>query len=91
VICGLLASAAASAAIVPAASAAILGRPDPGGPGGTRLIPVPATIVREIHVGGMAGWQIGLIAVGTALMAAVVAVLLDRTLSNRRAAYATIA
>ena len=37
-----------------------------------------------IHTGGMPGWQIILIAVGAALCAAVVAVLLDRARAARR-------
>ena len=36
----------------------------------------------------MAGWQITLIALGAALVAAALAVLLDRTLAARRAATA---
>jgi hypothetical protein len=50
---------------------------------------VPA--VRVVTAGGMAGWQITLIALGAALAAAVVAVLLDRTLAARRAISATTA
>lgn len=41
----------------------------------------PAT---TIVAGGMPGWQIALIAVGTALFAATLAVLADRTLASRR-------
>jgi hypothetical protein len=37
-----------------------------------------------IHDGGMPGWQITLIAVGAALCAAVLAVLLDRVWAERR-------
>ena len=44
-----------------------------------------------VTAGGMAGWQITLIALGAALVAAVVAVLLDRALAARRAASATTA
>jgi hypothetical protein len=39
--------------------------------------------------GGMAGWQIALIAVGAALLGAVVAVLLDRARAARRHQAAT--
>lgn len=81
VIIGML----ASAAIVPAASAEIL---VPGSGGATRLAPVPAATIRVINVGGMASWQITLIAVGAAVVAAAVAVLLDRTLATHRAASA---
>jgi hypothetical protein len=73
-ICGLL----ASAAVVPAAFARML--PDGGPPyGPAPAAPVPATTVRVITVGGMAGWQIALIAIGAALLAATVAVLVART------------
>ena len=73
--CALL----ASAAIVPAASASI--PITPGGPD----VP-PATVA--VFAGGMAGWQIILIALGAALIAATVAVVLDRTLAAHRAATA---
>jgi hypothetical protein len=81
--CGLL----ASAAVVPAAFA----NPVPIGDGGTiPLAPVPAT-VRVVTTGGMAGWQIALIAVGAALVAAAAALLIDRARASRRAASATTA
>ena len=73
--CALL----ASAAIIPAAFASI-----PITPGGPDVPPV--TI--PVFAGGMAGWQITLIAVGAALVAATAAVVLDRTLAARRAATA---
>jgi hypothetical protein len=44
-----------------------------------------------ITAGGMAGWQIALIAVGAALVAAAVAVLLDRKLAGRRGVTAATA
>lgn len=78
----------ASAAIVPAASAEIL-VPGSGGAGGTtRLAPVPAATIRVVNAGGMAGWQITLIAAGAAVVAAAVAILLDRKLATHRAASA---
>ena len=46
--------------------------------------PRPATITRVITTGGMPGWQITLIALAAALVAATAAVLLDRTLARRR-------
>jgi hypothetical protein len=83
VTCGLLASAAA----VPAAFALVL---PPGGQGGTTgVAPVPAATVRVITAGGMAGWQVTLIALGAALLAAAAAVLLDRARAARRTASAT--
>jgi hypothetical protein len=82
-IAGLLASAAAATAA--------FANPVPYGDGGTiPLAPVPAT-VRVITTGGMAGWQVALIAVGAALAAAAAAVLLDRRLAGRRGATATTA
>jgi hypothetical protein len=75
--CALL----ASAAIIPAASASI--PITPGGPD----VP-PATV--PVFAGGMAGWQITLIAVGAALVAAAAAVVLDRARATRRSASATI-
>src|SRR5690348_1543710 len=79
VACGLLAWAAA----VPAAFAGIP-VPGPGGGYGP-AVPVPPSADRVITAGGMAGWQIALIALGAALVAAVAAVLLDRALAARRA------
>jgi hypothetical protein len=80
VICAVL----ASAAVVPAASAMI-----PIPPGGGPAVPAPA--VRMVTEGGMAGWQITLIALGAALIAATVAVLLDRARDARRPAPAPTA
>ena len=83
VICGV-----APLVIVPAASATSR---DAGGVGGpASLTPVPA-IVRVVTVGGMAGWQIALIALGAALVAAAAAVMLDRARAARRAAPAPTA
>ena len=82
-IAGLLASAAAATAA--------FATPVPYGDGGTiPLAPVPAT-VRVISTGGMAGWQVALIAAGAALAAAAAAVLLDRKLAGHRRATATTA
>jgi hypothetical protein len=76
--CGLMAPAAAG----PAAFAL----PIPAGrDGGTAPVaPVPATTVRVVTAGGMAGWPVTLIAVGAALAAAVAAVLLGRARATRR-------
>ena len=53
---------------------------------GTPLVaPQPRlTVVHTVLAGGMAGWQVTLIAVGAALLAAVVAVLADRARAERR-------
>ena len=85
VTCGLLASAAA----VPAA-VAMTPTPQPylrGEYGTGPVEPVPAT-THLIIAGGMPGWQITLIAVGSALVAATVAVVLDRARAARSASAA---
>lgn len=56
--------------------------PTPGS--GSTALPEPAVQVQTVMVGGMAGWQITLIAIGAALAAAAVAVLLDRRRTARR-------
>ncbi len=81
--CGPLAWAAAvpaAVAMTPTPQPYLRGEYGPG-----PVAPVPAT-TRVIIAGGMAGWQIALIAVGTALVAATVAVVLDRARAARRAA-----
>jgi len=75
---GLLAWAAAA----PVASAAII--PIPDGPYG----PAPASPVQVIAAGGMPGWQITVIALAAALVAAATAVFLDRAQAGRRSASA---
>ena len=102
-IAGVLAGACALLA-VPAASPALAARiPDPalwvGVPEpypGANLSPAPVppqihAVTRTVVAGGMPGWQITLIAVGAALLAAVVAVLADRARAARRPAIATAA
>jgi hypothetical protein len=59
--------------------------PPYGGTGGT-----PNTI-RVIATGGMPGWQITLIAVGAALLAAAIAVLADRGWTTRKSHATTTA
>jgi hypothetical protein len=81
VISGLL----ASAATVPAAFA----QPIPIGNDGAPTTPVPPPTIRVVTTSGMAGWQITLITVGAALVAAAAAVLLDRKLTGRRSTPAT--
>jgi hypothetical protein len=86
VVAGLL----TSVAVVPAAFANPI--PVGSGRGGTvPAAPVPATTIRVINAGGMASWQITLIAVAAALVAAAAAVLLDRKLAGRRGATVTTA
>jgi hypothetical protein len=78
----LLALAAAAAAAAPAALAGNRPLPD-GRPAFVPTYPAtsPATAVAA---GGMPGWQIALIAIGAALVAATVAVILDRALAARK-------
>jgi hypothetical protein len=92
--CALLAFAAAA----PAAFAGTNPIPDPAGYVGDPYIgtspivaPVSATTVHVVSSGGMAGWQIALIAIGAALLAATVVVVLGRVRATRRSAAATTA
>jgi len=63
--------------------------PPPGGSyGPTPAGPVPATIIHVITTGGMAGWQITLIALAAALLAATAAVFADRARTAHRGATA---
>jgi hypothetical protein len=62
--------------------------PPPGG--GPVVMPQHLAPVHTI-AGGMAGWQITLIAVGAALLAATVAVHLDRARASRQKAIAATA
>ena len=55
----------------------------PGGSGGATT-PAPPVQVHTVVVGGLTGWQIALIAIGAALLAATIAVLLDRARTARR-------
>jgi hypothetical protein len=69
----------------PAAFASTNMLPAPVGGGPATGTP-PATVTHTVIVGGMAGWQIAMIAVGAALLAAAAAVLLDRAWQARRQA-----
>jgi hypothetical protein len=76
--------ACAGLALVVAAPAAFAMIPGDGGAGGTAgPVTVPA-VTPTVVVGGMPGWQIALIAVGAALLAATLAVLADRARTARR-------
>ena len=78
--CALAALATALLATGTTAPDAFAGPVPPGTGGGT----VPPPPVQTIVAGGMPGWQIALIAVAAAVVAATVAVLLDRTRAARR-------
>jgi len=84
VISGLLASVAA-------ATAAFANSIPIGDGGAVPIVPVSPATVRVVSTGGMAGWQIALIAAGAALVAAAAALLLDRRLASRRGVTATTA
>jgi hypothetical protein len=85
VLASLIGAVLASAAVIPAAWAGIA-VPGPGGPyGPARVPPTPQTGVQVITAGGMAGWQIALIAAAAAVVAAAAAVRLDRSPTIRRA------
>jgi len=88
-----------SVAVMAGLAAAVLGAtpafarlvPDPGA-GYVAPASVPAQVqVRTVVAGGMPSWQIALIAVGAALLAAALAALADRALAARRRAAATAA
>ena len=84
---GLAGLAAALVAFGATPAFASLPVPDPGGPAGAPAPPAPPVVqVHTIVVGGMPGWQITLIAVGAALLAATVAVLAYRARAARRGA-----
>jgi hypothetical protein len=57
--------------------------------GGSRARPTAQAPLHTIVTGGMPGWQITLIAAGTALLTATLAVLADRALTARRHAAAS--
>ena len=71
----------ATLAFTAAASAATATLTPPCGGGGAAG---PAPAVQTLVVGGMTGWQIALITIGAALVAAVAAVLADRARAARR-------
>ena len=76
-----LACACLALAVAPAAFAMTV---PPFGVSGAATTPAPPPVqVHTVVVGGMAGWQIALIAVGAALVAATIAVLLDRARTAR--------
>jgi hypothetical protein len=85
VLAGLAALAAALMAfgVAPAFARVV---PAEGGPAGGAPTPVVRVVTRTVVVSGMPGWQIALIAIGAALLAATVAVLLDRARAGRRTA-----
>ena len=83
---GLAGALLAFAATAPAAFARPVPPPGINQPVHQDPGPVP---VHTVVIGGMPGWQITLIAVGAALLAATLAIVLDRTREARRHATAT--
>src|ERR1700678_3082615 len=79
-IAGALAGLACTCLVLAVAAPAGSAIPGPPvGVWGAVTTPAPPPVqVHTVVVGGMAGWQIALIAVGAALVAAAIAVLLDR-------------
>jgi hypothetical protein len=67
-----------------AAAPAALAVPPPARPAGHGGAPSSPVVIHTVITGGMPGWQITLIAVGAALLAATVAVLADRAWAARR-------
>lgn len=67
------------------AASAMVPRSGGGGAEGNGHLPIsPPPEIHTVVVGGMPGWQIAAIAIVAALVAAVAAVLLDRSRSVRR-------
>jgi hypothetical protein len=81
---GLAAALVAFAATGPVALAVLV----PANGGANGVTPAAASPARVVTVGGMAGWQITLIALAAALLAAAAAVVLDRARAARRGASA---
>jgi hypothetical protein len=77
---GLLAGLGVLVTALVATGSAALAMPVPGTDGDVAPPPPPPVVM---VAGGMPGWQIALIAVGAALVAAVLAVLADRAWSAR--------
>ena len=81
---GVLAGLGGALLVLGTMAPAALAHLPPPEPPGTGVISPPPVVTHTVISGGMPGWQISLIAVGAALCAAVVAVLLDRALAARR-------
>ena len=79
-----------AAALVSFSAAPAFAVPPPSHEGSAGTPPSPAG-VHTVVVGGTPGWQIALIAIGAALVAAAAAIVLDRTLAGRRGVTTTSA
>ena len=83
----ILAGLAGALLVVAAVAPAALAGPFPPRPPGWDKhppLPPPAAGIHIVVAGGMPGWQIALIAIGAALLAATAAVLADRAWTTRR-------
>jgi hypothetical protein len=78
---GALSALAAALLAAAAAAPAAFALPVPPAGGGDGTGPPPP--VQTVVVGGMSGWQIALIAIAAAVIAAAIAVLLDRAWAAR--------
>ena len=85
VLAGLAFACLGLAAAAPAAFAMMI-VPAPGGSGSVAPAPPARAATHTIVVGGMPGWQIALIAIGAALLAAALSVLAGRARAARRQA-----
>jgi hypothetical protein len=79
-----LAGALLALVAAPAAAFAVTYPLPPNGGAGSSVYAPPQPPVHTVIVGGMPGWQIALIAVGAALVAAIAAVLLYRARAVQR-------
>jgi hypothetical protein len=79
-------AALALLALFGGASAALASPSKVPGSGGAAAVPVPSGLVRIVTVGGIADWQVAVIALIAALIAATAAVAIDRALAARRRA-----
>jgi hypothetical protein len=81
---GLLAGLAATLLAAATAAPAAFADPVPPIGGGGDVVVAPSAPPQIVVAGGMPGWQIALIALGVAVLAAAVAVFLDRARTARR-------
>jgi hypothetical protein len=86
---GVLAGLAAAMAAVLASAPDAFARPYP--PPGLPVAPAVPAHTHAVVTVGMSGWQIALIAIGAAILGAIVAVLLDRARAARHHLPATAA
>jgi hypothetical protein len=83
ILAGLIGTIAAFSTAAPAAFAGQIAPVGAGGPAtpGSGVV----TVTRTVLMGGMSGWEIALIAIGSALIAAAAAITADRARQRRLA------